>query len=136
MSKIGCKIKVIETNKNSDLSKFFLSNFSNIDIVFECSEIQMLLDMELMLLKHEVATFKLGYQVSYCVNLNKIASKELTILGTYSSIYSDFEAVLSLMNQSDFDFSCLISSIFPLESWEKAFHDAQEKDFMKIVMKI
>lgn len=135
--KIGCKIKVIETNKNSDLSKFFLSNFSNIDIVFECSGNPNAAGYGIDVVKTRGRYIQVGLPGErIVVNLNKIASKELTILGTYSSIYSDFEAVLSLMNQSDFDFSCLISSVFPLESWEKAFHDAQEKDFMKIVMKI
>lgn len=134
---IGSNVEVIKLDGEGDFSKVLQTKFFGKDVVFECSGNPNAATWGMDIVKPRGRYVQMGLPGEYVeIDLSKIASRELTILGSYSSIHSDFEAVLSLMKENIFDFSRLISLVFPLENWEEAFHNAQKGDFMKIVMKV
>jgi threonine dehydrogenase-like Zn-dependent dehydrogenase len=62
-----------------------------------------------------------------------IALKNLTIRGTYAHRWSTFERVLALMGTGQLRTECLYTRSYPLEDWERAFHDVDSSaDLVKV----
>ena len=67
--------------------------------------------------------------------LDKAVAKEVSLLGSYSSVGADFEAVLHLAAAGKIDLAALIGGEFPLAEWREAFRLAQNGTAIKVLIR-
>lgn len=133
--KFGCETVVFSKDKSMSewINQYFGSEGA--DVVFECSGSNGASCMALEVVKPRGRYVQVGlFNSEVSFPMNKAATKEISIMGSYSSVSADFEAVLKLAGDRKIDFSCLITKTFSLEDWHAAFLCAQDKSSLKVLL--
>lgn len=105
------------------------------DVVFECSGAARAAQTGLMAVRKggkymQVGLF--GRPIEW--NLDQVATKELTVLGVFSSNWRGWHRGLRLAGQGRVRLRPLISHIFPLAEWERGFDIAEKKQGLKVLL--
>jgi L-iditol 2-dehydrogenase len=66
--------------------------------------------------------------------LNRLTAKAVTLQGTWSHTYADWERVLHLMGTGQLQVAPLVSQVYPLAEWRQAFEDAAAGRVVKAVL--
>ncbi|MGD8401682.1 MAG: zinc-binding dehydrogenase [Bacillota bacterium] len=135
--KFGCATVALSPNEGVPewINHYF--GGEGADVVFECSGSQQASRMALEVVKPRGRYVQLGlFNGDVSFPMNQAAAKEIHIMGSYSSVAADFEAVLRLAGTGKIDLSCLITKTFLLEDWRDAFLCAQEKSSLKVLLHI
>jgi len=105
------------------------------DVVVEAAGAKAAIEQAFLLVKPGGALITLGItsdEVSF-PSLH-VTRSEITIYGSIIYTKRDFEEALSLLKDSEFNVSPVLSKILPLKEYEKAFEDALTGNFTKIVL--
>lgn len=114
-----------------------LTNGYGADKVFECSGSLAALDtaMELIRKKGEVIQVGIFKDKYNKIDLEKIVQKEIHYIGCRSQKPSSWESALYLMKTKRVDTRAIISDVYSLNEWQKAFEKALKGEGIKIVLK-
>jgi L-iditol 2-dehydrogenase len=105
------------------------------DIVYECSgagsAAQMLLDLVRRGGQYaQIGLF--GKPVTW--NLEQVCYKELTVTGSFASVPSAWVRAIRLMEDGIVNLEPLVSGVFPLSEWRKAFDIFENRTGLKTVL--
>ena len=124
----GCKTEIIAPDKKLEATE-------EVDVVFECSGGDGVARSGLELLRPRGRYVQLGlFKKDQALPMNIITARELTLLGCYSTVSSDFKNVLELLQQGKLDLKSMISRDFSLEDWKSAFKYADDNSSIKILI--
>lgn len=114
-----------------------LTNGYGADKVFECSGSLAALDtaMELIRKKGEIIQVGIFKDKYNKIDLEKIVQKEIHYIGCRSQKPSSWESALYLMKTKRVDARAIISDVYSLSEWQKAFEKALKGEGIKIVLK-
>jgi len=107
-----------------------------VDKVFECSGSIQALNSGLNLLRKKGALVQIGLFAKSLNELNeeKVIQKEITYIGSRSQKPSSWDKALRLMAEHKVDVKCLVSDIYKLNDWEKAFDKVMKGEGIKVVI--
>lgn len=107
------------------------------DVVVECSGAGPAADMGIDLLKKCGVFTQIGlFPGDINIDANKLCFKEIDFHGCLSKTNYSWRKTLTLLEKEKVDTKALISDIFTLEEWEKAFDYAKNKKGLKILFKL
>ena len=107
------------------------------DVVVECSGAGSAVNIGIGLLKKCGIFTQIGlFSDEIKVDANSICFKEITYHGCLSKTNYSWRKTLVLLENKTVDTKTLISNVFDLKDWEKAFDCAKNKKGVKIVFKI
>jgi len=125
--------KTIIYNSKQNINSLFTGRSP--DAVFECSGSNNAARVALQVVKPRGRYIQIGlFDNDLSIPMNLVSTKEINIMGSYSAVSEDFESVLNLASKNKLNLQCLISNIFPLESWEEAFCIAQNISSLKVLL--
>ncbi len=70
----------------------------------------------------------------YEIDFMQVSYKELKVIGSFSSMYTDWEKSLKLMSSGRVKAKPIVSHKFPLSAWQEAFHMLENRKGMKILL--
>jgi L-iditol 2-dehydrogenase len=112
-----------------------ITNSRGVDIVLECSGNENAANDGLMAVKKGGRFTQIGlFSKPITIDFEKIAVKEIKTTGSFGSRWTSWEKALQLMAQGKFQLRPLVSDIFPLTEWKKAFDMFEKKQGLKIVL--
>lgn len=108
------------------------------DITFDCAGVEGAVNLLLDVLRKggrhvQVALF--GKPVTL-QRFNDIYERELELRGSFAQKSVWWDRAIRFIEKYGIDFNSVISGVYPLDEWEKAFNDAMSGDKMKLVLKI
>lgn len=105
------------------------------DVVLECSGSQSAVEMGLELVRKQGKYTQIGlFGRSIQVDFEKIAYKEIKVTGSLAQRWTAWKKALQLMSQEIVRTKPIISDVYPLSEWEKAFAQFAEKKGLKILL--
>jgi L-iditol 2-dehydrogenase len=105
------------------------------DIVLECSGAPQAVDLGLEFVRKSGRYTQIGlFGKKVESYFEKIAYKEITVKGTFGSIWSSWELALKLLSSGKLITNPLISRILPLSKWQEGFNMHREKCDVKILL--
>ena len=106
------------------------------DYCFECSGAAPAVKNTFDYLRQKGTLVQMGVfaQNENLLDLNSIVQREMNIVGSRSQKPSTWHLTLDLMEKGKIDAERLITKIYPLEEWEKAFEDAMAGTQIKVVL--
>lgn len=107
-----------------------------VDKVFECSGSTQAMNSGLNLLRKKGTLVQIGLFAKSLNELNeeKVIQKEITYIGSRSQKPSSWDKALKLMAEHKVDVKCLVSDIYKLKDWEKAFNKVMNGEGIKVVI--
>lgn len=106
-----------------------------VDVVFECSGSTSAANAGLKILRPRGRYIQAGlFKKNLQFDMNIVTSKELSLMGAYSAVNSDFRNVIKLIKRGKVNLSCLISGTYSLEEWETAFAHAADSSSLKVLI--
>jgi L-iditol 2-dehydrogenase len=105
------------------------------DIVFECSGAGPAVKSGIEVIRKggkftQVGLF--GHPIE--VNMDLVVTKELRIMGVFSSNWRGWHQGLRLVKQNKIQLKPVISHVLPVSEWEKAFNLIESKQSLKVVL--
>jgi L-iditol 2-dehydrogenase len=105
------------------------------DVAVECAGAEASAKSCLEVLRGRGRYHQLGlYGREINVNLDHFVFKEIYISTSYATTFSSFKRALRLMDLGKVDMKPLVSAVYPLEDWEKAFTMFENKEGFKILL--
>lgn len=105
------------------------------DIVCETAGVGPSLDLCLDVVKIHGTVLQLGmFGGAINCDMNKVFSKELTIVGSNSTANDTWDITMDLLNKGIIDLEAIISHKLPLEKWEEGFDVAINKTAFKVLL--
>ncbi len=134
--KIGIDEAINLQQENLEEAVNKLTNGYGVDKVFECSGSIQALNSGLNLLRKKGALVQIGLFAKSLNELNeeKVIQKEITYIGSRSQKPSSWDKALRLMAEHKVDVKCLVSDIYKLNDWEKAFDKVMKGEGIKVVI--
>lgn len=143
---IGAEITVIDINRakmekaisfNKEIKSLHPDEVEHqvFDVVVEAAGASAAIEQAFLLVKPGGALITLGItsdEVSF-PSLH-VTRSEISIYGSIVYTKKDFEEALSILQDTEFNVSPVLSKILPFKHYEKAFADALTGDFTKIVL--
>jgi L-iditol 2-dehydrogenase len=106
------------------------------DVAFECSGAGPAFDLAMNLVRRQGRLIQVGlFGKRVESDLDRIVFKELTVRGSFASSLESFDQAMRLTGRKKVDTGRLVSDVFPLEQWEKAFARASDRSGLKVVVK-
>ncbi|PAD37430.1 zinc-binding dehydrogenase [Terribacillus sp. 7520-G] len=107
------------------------------DVVFECSGAVPAARQGLTLLrkKGQYAQVGLFAEASVAFDMEQVIQKELRIVGSRSQKPADWEPSLSLMESGAVDAAALVTHIFDITEWEKAYQSIKAGEAIKVLLR-
>lgn len=113
----------------------FCENFGP-DIVFDCSGAGPAIRMGLEVVRKGGRYVQVGLTGRLVeLDMNLITLKELSVMGTYAQKPQWWTKALDLVKRGEVRLEPLISDVYPLEEWERAFDGYQKKAGFKYLLK-
>jgi L-iditol 2-dehydrogenase len=113
-----------------------LTGGNGANVVLECSGATSAVEMGLDLLKKLGVFTQIGLSAKpLSLTFDKICFKEIDVFGSLSKTNFSWRKTLKLLSSKKIDVKPLITHIFSLDEWEKAFNMASEKKGLKILFK-
>ncbi len=125
--------------EKEDLSSLIhrLTEGNGANVVLECSGAPPAVEMGLNLLRKRGTFTQIGLSAQpLSLHFDKICFKEVDLFGSLSKTDFSWRKTLRLLSSNNLNVKPLISHIFSLDEWEKAFHIAREKEGLKILFKL
>jgi L-iditol 2-dehydrogenase len=105
------------------------------DFVFDCSGAQTAIAEGLSVLKRKGVMVQVGLtKAELLIPYALLPQRELSVRGTFGHNWRSWEAALKLLSEGKVDVKPLISRVFPIEEWEKAFEVAERQEGIKILI--
>ncbi|MDF2881739.1 MAG: Alcohol dehydrogenase GroES domain protein [Clostridiaceae bacterium] len=113
-----------------------LTNGYGVNKVFECSGSIQAMNNGLNLLRKKGTLVQIGLFAKSLNELNeeKVIQKEITYIGSRSQKPSSWDIALNLMAENKVDMKSLVSDIFKLKDWDKAFDKVMKGEGIKVVI--
>jgi len=112
-----------------------LTNGRGVDIVLECSGNEKAANDALLAIKKRGQFTQIGlFGKPITIDFEKICFKEIKVTGPLGSRWLSWQKALQLTAQEKVRLKPLVSDIFPITEWEKAFTMFEEKKGLKIVL--
>lgn len=133
---LGCETIVLDSQAGAAGWPETHAGLAGADVVFECSGSIRALQSALELTKPRGRYVQVGlFGRNVETPMDKVSVSEIHIMGTYSCVGADYEAVLSLARMGKVHLSCLISEEFRLEDWQEAFLLARDRASLKVLLR-
>jgi len=112
-----------------------ITNSRGTDIILECSGSGRAAGDGLLAVKKGGQFTQIGlFNKPITIDFEKIAVREIKVTGSFGSRWTSWEKALQLMAQEKIHLRPLVSDIFSITEWEKAFTMFEEKKGLKIVL--
>ena len=106
-----------------------------VDVVLECSGNAKAANDALLAVKKRGQFTQIGlYGKPITIDFEKICFKEIKVTGSLGSRWISWQKALQLVAQGKVQLRPLVSDIFPITEWEKAFRMFEEKKGLKLVL--
>lgn len=106
------------------------------DMAFECAGTAAAARTCLEVVRKRGQYVQIGvFTQSINVDLSLVVTKELTVNGSFGSTYTSWERALKLMDEGKLSIAPLITNELPLEQWEEAFDEAENKRGCKVLLR-
>lgn len=126
-------INVQEQDAKSEIAK--LTDGYGADAVLECSGNQNSVNTCFDLLKKGGKYTQMGlFGKPVTIDFEKVATKELKVTGVQSQKWTAWDRALKLLKAGKIQLEPLVTDVFPMSDWEKAFKAFESKNGLKIVM--
>jgi L-iditol 2-dehydrogenase len=116
----------------------FVKNLTNglgADVILECSGSQAAVEIGLELVRKQGKYTQIGlFGRPITVDFEKIAYKEIKLTGSLAQRWTAWRKALLLMSEEKVSVKPLISDVYPLSEWKKAFTKFEEKKGLKILL--
>ena len=107
-----------------------------VDVVFECSGGAAAFGTALQLARAGGRMVQVGlFGRPVQADLDLIVYKDLTVMGSFTSSLESWRRALSLTTSGQVDTSKLVSDVFTLTDWQRAFTCASERSGLKVVVR-
>jgi L-iditol 2-dehydrogenase len=123
--------------QEQDLAAFVrgLTNGYGADVVFECSGNENSVNACLEAVKKGGKYTQMGlFGKRIGIDMDKVVTKELKLVGVQSQRWTSWERALKLLAAGKIQLEPVVSGEFSLADWEKAFQAFESKEGLKIVM--
>ena len=112
-----------------------LTNGEGAEVFLDCSGAPPSVLMGLGLLRRGGKYTQIGLiGKAFPLEWDTVAYKEIQVTGSLGSNWSHWKQALTLMSTGKISLKPLISNIFPISEWEKAFQSHQDKSGIKILL--
>lgn len=106
-----------------------------VDAVFECSGAVPAIRLSMDLMRKGACYIQVGIPAREAgLDMGKIVLREYTIKGTYATRPVWWDKTLELLNAGKISLKPLLSSVYPLEDWEKGFKEAIDGEGFKHII--
>ncbi|SUK04768.1 sorbitol dehydrogenase [Staphylococcus agnetis] len=128
-------INLQKTDLNTLINK--LTNNYGADIVVECSGAVPAANQGLNILRKKGQYAQIGIfkDDEISINMSKVIQKELTIVGSRSQKPSDWEPSLNLIADGTIEVEPLITNIYDIDEWDKAYTHLKSGEGIKVLLK-
>jgi len=123
--------------QKEDLHKLVndVTNGRGVDVVLECSGVGKAVDDAFNLIAKQGQFTQIGlFGKPININFEKICYKELKVTGSLGSRRTSWEKAIQLVRQGRIQIKPLISHVFPITEWQKAFDMFEKKQGLKLVL--
>lgn len=125
-------------SQGNDLIEYIntITDGKGIDYAFDCTGVPSAINQALNCLKKKGLLVQVGLMAkpSAQIDFGIIPMRELTIVGAFGHINSNWNGVLKLMEQKKINVKPLITNRFALQEWEQAFDMAEELEGIKVLL--
>ena len=106
------------------------------DVAFDCTGAPPAISTDMDCLKNSGTLVQVGIpHQTITADYGLIPMKELTIKGVYGSKYSNWTSVLKMVEEHQVDLKSMVTSIYSLDEWEKAYETAADPKQVKVLVK-
>lgn len=123
--------------QEQDLLEFVDRNTQGmgVDVVLECSGAPEAARTGLEVIKKQGVYTQIGlFGKPFEINFEKIAYKELQVSGSFSQRWTAWEISLKLLERGIVQTRPLVTDIYPIDQWEKAYSKFESKQSVKVVL--
>lgn len=112
------------------------NNHELFDVVIECAGVKASLDLCLSLVKKQGRFIQLGlYGEDVAVDFDQFLMKEINYTSSFATTANSWFMSLELMRTKKVDLKPLITDIYPLEQWQKAFKSVFNRRGIKTLIR-
>lgn len=127
---------IVDVTQDNLLDKVnSMTNSRGVDVVLECSGSEKAANDAVVVVKRRGQYTQIGlFGKPVTIDIEKFCFKEIRFIGSLASKWTSWEKALQLVTQGKVQLKPLVSDVFPLSEWEKAFKLFEEKEGLKIVL--
>jgi len=112
-----------------------VTNGYGADVVLECAGKEASAEMSLKIVKKMGKYTQMGlFGRPITIDFEKVAYKELKVTGFFAQVPSAWERALKLLEQRKVNLKPIVSHIFPITEWRKAFEIVENHEGLKVVL--
>ena len=112
-----------------------VTNGYGADVVLECAGKETSAEMSLKIVKKMGKYTQMGlFGRPITIDFEKVAYKELKVTGFFAQVPSAWERALKLLEQRKVNLKPIVSHIFPITEWRKAFEIVENHEGLKVVL--
>jgi L-iditol 2-dehydrogenase len=112
-----------------------LTGKRKIDIVFECSGSAKAIALGIKIVRRNGKYTQIGLSGGeVALPFDQIAYKQISVRGVYAHNWTAWEKALQYLETAQVDTKCLVSHIFPITGWKKAYEMIERKEGIKILL--
>ncbi len=112
-----------------------LTEGRGVDVVIECSGSERAVTSGVSLIKKRGTFTQVGlFGKKVPVDLDTIVTREIRIVGSMSHTWNAWKRGLSLVAQGKIRLAPLITAVYPLTEWERAFKEFEDRKGIKILL--
>lgn len=121
----------------SELKSFINKNAPNgVDVAYECAGVTPSFDTCLEFVRKGGNLAQVGlFGKPVKIDMDKLLCKEIRLTVSYASEPSSWDILMKLMTYGHLDFHKMVSDIYPLEEWQKAFNKFMNREGLKILIR-
>jgi len=113
-----------------------MSGGDGADVFIECSGAAPAVDTGIALLKKRGRFTQVGlFGKKVPVDLDALVVKEISMRGSMSHTWNAWKRGLDLVARGEIKLGPLVTSVYPLDRWEQAFREFEERKGIKILLK-
>jgi L-iditol 2-dehydrogenase len=104
------------------------------DVILECSGAAPAVPLGFDLVRKQGSFTQIGlFGKPLTIDFERIAYKELRVIGSLSHRWTTFEKALQLMSEDKVRVKPLVSDVLPLSQWEEGFRKFESKEAQKVI---
>ena len=135
--RLGIDETIDVTAENVREASYRITGNQLFDVVYECAGAQLSANTCLDIVRKRGQFIQVGlYGKAIQYDMDKALMKEVYTLNSYASERTSWVTSLRLLAQSKVQLEPLISNIYPLSEWKKAFAVARKKVGFKVLMQV
>jgi L-iditol 2-dehydrogenase len=105
------------------------------DVVIECSGSQAAVSAGISLIKKRGTFTQVGlFGKKVPIDLDAVVTREIRIVGSMSHTWNAWKRGLDLVARGKIRLSPLVTAVYPLEEWERAFREFEDRRGIKILL--